>query len=259
MGIETIWVDDQTVAGTAAVSPGLLGIDGAAGGVGSLIPIVDIVAGTCARRWADGDWLTTSDVWIHECVPIAVAMQEAEPALKTTAQLMRRGGRSMVVACEVTIGLIRVATATLEFTRIRREASSHSVVGIEREGQSTKLGDGPALGQPLVDACGIVLLDNAAGVASLPHSPFVSNSIGTLQGGTLGLLVSVAAGAMVGEGARAVDVHYRFLAQTGDGPAQTVGTIIRAESGAATIGISVTDVSRDGLLVGHAVVRVESN
>jgi len=249
MGIEVSWLDDETMVARALVDPALLGRDGRPPGVGALVPIVDLVAGSRAGRHAGGDWIATSDVWLHERAPVVAGPIELH------TRLLRAGKRTMVIALEVDAGGRPAVSATVEFSRIRREASAHETTEARARDGWTRVGSGPLLDRPLVEACGFREVDPAGGVVELGRSPFVANSIGTLQGGVVALLGDVAAAAVVGPGSRTIDLQFRFLAQTGPGPARTHAEVVRREGGVATVRVEVVDAS-DGTLVGWAVCGV---
>ncbi|MEZ5378680.1 MAG: hypothetical protein R2733_19420 [Acidimicrobiales bacterium] len=221
--------------------------------LGSLVPVVDMVGGSVASRHAAGDWMATSNLWISERAPIA---PDGGP-IEISNRLLRAGKRLIVVACEVSQGDRPVATSTVEFARIRREASRHDIPAANDDGAWRRFGNGPVLDRPLEEACGIEVVDAGRGIARLPHGPFVSNSIGTIQGGAAALLADVGACAMVGSNARVVDLAFRFLAQTGEGPAETRGEIVRRYGGGAVVRVEVVDAA-DGALVGWAMVAVEA-
>ncbi len=256
LGIEVRRGADR-VWGRASVDPALLArsVGGAVGGlrpgVGALVPIVDIVSGTHASRHTDGDWLATSDLWIGEVAPLGVDGGRIEVGTR----LLRAGGRSIVVGCDVTQGGRPVATSTAEFTRIRRSASRHTSASAVESDEWRRFGNGPALAEPVDRACHIELLDADAGVARLAHHGYVSNSIETIQGGAAALLADTAAAAMLGPTGRVVDLLFRFLAQTAAGPAETSGTVVRRDTSGVTVTIDVVDAST-ATLVGWATARV---
>lgn len=249
LGIEVRWHDADTMEARATVDPGLLGRDGSPCGVGALVPIVDLVAGARSGNLAGGDWLATSDVWLYERATI-----EAAP-IEIATRVLRAGKRTIITAVDVAAGGRDVSTTTVEFTRIRREASEHTTTEARVAGGWTRLGSGPLLDVPLEEACGFRLTDPGSGVVDLGRSPFVANSTGTLQGGVVALLADVAAADLVGPGARTVDLQYRFLAPTGDGPARTTAEVVRVDGSHHTVKVEVIDAS-NGRLVGWAICGV---
>jgi acyl-coenzyme A thioesterase PaaI-like protein len=250
LGIEVAWRDAETLVGRALVEVELLCRGSAGPGMGALAPIVDLVAGSQVARATERDWLATSDLWMHERSPI-----ETGP-VELTTRLLRAGKRSAVAAVEVTSGGSPWTSCTVEFARIRREASAHATAQARGTGSWIRLGSGPLLDRPLDEACGLVVIDAEAGVVQVGRSPFVHNSIDTLQGGVMVLLADAAAVAGFGPDARVVDMQFRFLAQTGDGPATTRTEVVRSDAVGAMVNVELTD-SADGRLVGWAVCRVE--
>lgn len=249
LGIEVSWPDHETMRGRSTVDVGLLGRDGRPGGVGALVPIVDLVAGIRSTALAGGDWLATSDVWLHERSPL-----ERGP-IDLSTRVLRAGRRTIVTTVEVSTVGEPIASASVEFTRIRREASAHATTDSRGVPAWTRLGGGPLLDEPLGEACGFRVVDAERGRVELDRGPFVANSTGTLQGGVVALLADVAAAAFVGPGSRCVDLEYRFLAPTADGPARTSAELLRVDGAHHVVRVEVVDAA-DGRLVGLAVCGV---
>lgn len=249
LGIEFAWRDERVLDARASVPATLLRRAGRAGGVGPLVPLVDVVGGSCLTRHLDGDWMATSDVWIHERHPLGDGDIELE------ATVLRAGSRSLVAAVEIRSGGTPSAHATVEFTRIRRDSSRHSGVPASPTGEWRRMGSGPLLDRPVDEACGIRVVDASIGHAEVDRADFVANSIGTLQGGVVALLADASATAMVGNTARTVDLQFRFLAQTGVGPAKATGEILRTDLDGTVVRVEVVD-KNDDALVGWAVCRV---
>jgi acyl-coenzyme A thioesterase PaaI-like protein len=249
LGLEIDWVDEDTMLGRAVVGPELLSRGSGPCGVGALVPIVDLLAGVRATPLAEGDWLATSDVWLHEIAPL-----DRGPITVTT-ELLRAGRRTIISRHEVCADGRPVVASTVEFTRIRREASAHQTVQTRTPSGWTRIGSGDLLDRRLEEACGFERIEPGTGVVELPRSPFVANSTGTLQGGVVALLADVAAADAVGPGARTVDLQYRFLAPTGDGPARASVRPLRVDGDLHTVAVDVVDRS-NGRLVGVAVCGV---
>ena len=92
------WVDGERMIGRSLVDPALLGRGGRAAGVGALVPFVDLVAGVRSTALVEGDWLATSDVWLHERETIASGPVTA------AIDVLRAGRRTIVSAVEVSAG-----------------------------------------------------------------------------------------------------------------------------------------------------------
>ncbi|MEM7324072.1 MAG: hypothetical protein AAF531_13370, partial [Actinomycetota bacterium] len=165
------------------------------------------------------------------------------------------GKRSLVSSIEVLSGTVPAAHATVEFSRIRREASPHTGRPAAADGTWRRMGEGDLLDRPIEEACGIRVVDPATGMAEVDRAPFVANSIGTLQGGVVALLADVSAAAVVGPNARTIDLQFRFLAQTGAGPARASAEVIRTDVDGTVVGVEVIDAA-DDTRVGWAICRV---
>ncbi len=251
LGVEVAWRDENTLVGRTLVDTGLLGRNGDPPGMGALSPIVDIIAGSRATRDSNGGWLVTSDLWMHQRAPLGLG-----PLLFET-RMLRAGKRSMVVEVEVLSDGRPAASCTVEFSHIRRDASQHRTNFEKIAGQWVRIGSGDLLDRPLEEACAFRTLDDPTGVVEVERSPFVANSIGTLQGGVVVLLADAAASAALGPAARTIDMQFRFLAQTGDGPARATAEILRSDRGEATVRVSLVDRA-DDKLVGWSICRVVS-
>lgn len=250
LGIEVSWVDDDQMIGRSTVDTALLARDGRTIGIGSLVPFVDLVAGVRSTALTEGDWLATSDIWLNERATIASG------PITAGVRVLRAGRRTIVSAVEVEAGGRSVASGTIEYTRIRREASNHASTETRHGDGWNRVGSGALLDRPLEEACGFRLVDPEHGVVELGRSAFVANSTGTLQGGVVALLADVSAATLVGPEARTVDLHYRFLAPTGDGPARSRAELVRVDGRDHTVRVEVVD-GADDTLVGWAVCRVK--
>ncbi len=248
-GIDLVWDEEGNLSGTSSVDPKLLGVDGEPCGVGALVPLVDIMAGTLSARAFRPDWQTTTDVWIHEVTPLRSG------PIDVSMRVLRQGKRSLVVCSDVFGQGELVATSTVEFTRISRSASPHSIEQGPAVGEPFRLGSGPLLGRPLDEACGFEVV--APGVVMADKSDFVRNSMGTLQGGAATVLADLAARSIVGAGSRVVDLNYRFLSQTKDGPARATATLIRRTDATATVSVEIVDTSANDAIVGWSVATVD--
>ena len=249
LGIELAWRDEEVLDGRVLVNPSLLGRGTGPVGIGPLVPIVDVMAGSCVSPHLDGDWMATADVWLYERQPLG----DGEITLE--ARILRAGKRSLVASVEVLSSGVPSAHGSVEFTRIRREASQHRGRPADVSGEWRRMGEGPLLDRQIEQACGIRVVEAATGLVEVDRAGFVANSIGTLQGGVVALLADVSAAATVGPDARTVDLQFRFLAQTGVGPARATAEIIRSDSDGTVVRVEIIDAD-NGTLVGWAVCRV---
>ncbi len=218
--------------------------------MGVLAPMVDMAAGSASRRHLTNAWQVTSDMWLHEVAPLD---PEGGGPIEVVAWDMRIGGRSMVFGCDVTQVGREVATASLEFTRIRREASPYEKRPIGTSGKPVAVGSGPLMDRPLGE---VMRFETGEGAVRLTRHDEVTNSIGTIQGGAIAMLADAAAVDHVGSG-RVVDLHFRFLGQTGAGPAIATCRTIRSDATSSTVSVEIVDSSAEDTVVGWAIVRLE--
>ncbi len=250
LGIDLIWDAGGGLTGRSDIDPSLLALNERPG-VGALVPLVDIMAGTLSGRLFAPDWQTTTDVWIHEIAPLQ------NGPITATMTVLRQGKRNLVVRSDVFGDGEPVATATIEFTRINRSASPHNLDKGPEVGEPFRIGSGPLLDRSIHEACAFVAV--SPGVVDLEKTDFVRNSMGTLQGGAATLLAEFTAVSAVDPGARVVDLHYRFLAQTKEGPARATATVVRQSPSMSTVSVEIVDRSADDAIVGWAVATVATD
>jgi acyl-coenzyme A thioesterase PaaI-like protein len=87
---------------------------------------------------------------------------------------------------------------------------------------------------------GLRVLDPAAGMLELDRTPFVTNRIGTIQGGAQVLLAESAALAMR-PGLVAADAQAHYLSQLRVGPARSYGTVIRDAPDHSVVAVRLVD------------------
>lgn len=250
LGLASYKRSDGSVVTDAQVAPSLLTLrPGHDPGLGVLAPMVDIGAASAARLHLGDEWVVTSDMWIHEMAPLDAASSDR---VSIVAWDLRIGGRSLVIGCDVAQGDREIATGTLEFTRIRRDASPFKGREIGTEEHPIRIGSGPLLDVSLAEVMAFEYGDNGVG---LSRHARVSNSVGTLQGGAIAMLADAAAVHHV-SGGRVVDLHFRFLGQTAEGPAVGRCRTVRRDTSGVTVSVEIVDSSARDALVGWAIVRV---
>ncbi|MCB0993317.1 MAG: hypothetical protein KDB16_20240 [Acidimicrobiales bacterium] len=252
LGLASYGREDGFVVTESRVDPSLLTlVPGTPPGLGVLAPMVDIGSASAARRHLGDEWIVTSDMWVHEMSPIDIGSAER---ISIVAWDLRIGKRSLVIGCEVAQGEREIATGTLEFTRIRRDASPFKGRELGTPGAPVPIGSGPLLD---VDLGQVLQFEYGADSVGLSRHAKVANSVGTLQGGAIAMLADAAAVHHMG-GGRVVDLHFRFLGQTGEGPAVGRCRTVRSDSAGATVSVEIVDASAADALVGWAIVRVET-
>ncbi|MEZ5229916.1 MAG: hypothetical protein R2710_25605 [Acidimicrobiales bacterium] len=211
-------------------------------------------ASVASRHAAEVRW-QPPNLWISERAPIA---PDGGP-IEISNRLLRAGKRLIVVACEVSQGDRPVATSTVEFARIRREASRHDIPAANDDGAWRRFGNGPVLSRPLEEACGIEVVDAGRGIRSTAARPVrVEQHRHDPRRRSSAARRCRCVCDVVGSNARVVDLAFRFLAQTGERAGRTRGEIVRREEcGWAMVRVEVVDAA-DGALVGWAMVAVEA-
>jgi acyl-coenzyme A thioesterase PaaI-like protein len=112
-------------------------------------------------------------------------------------------------------------------------------------------------GAPLLERCGLRVIDAAAGVVELANSPYVANSMGAINGGVLGMVFQGAAEAAV-PGFVATDIQIHYLSQARTGPARTNTVVLRQSGDHAVCQIEAVDAGADDRLLSIATVTLQS-
>jgi acyl-coenzyme A thioesterase PaaI-like protein len=86
--------------------------------------------------------------------------------------------------------------------------------------------------------------------------PYVTNSIGTINGGVLAIMIERAAEAMR-PGHVATDLQIHYLAQIRTGPARTRGSLSRDEGGHSVATVEVVDHGAGDALLTSATVTLQ--
>ena len=99
-------------------------------------------------------------------------------------------------------------------------------------------------------------MDAPAGVAELDRTPYVANSVGTINGGAQAVLIEVAAES-VHPGFVATDMQLHYLSQVRVGPARTVTTVLRTAPDHAVVSVDLVDAGHDDQLLALATVTLQ--
>jgi uncharacterized protein (TIGR00369 family) len=220
------------------------------------------------------DWTATQDVSVHGAGPLT------EGPIVVDAQLVRRGKKVIVVAARAYDGhgeddldaLVRgidepdrrttggptlAASGLITFARIPGSAAPgmdgydpSAWIGHVRPKAFTTPADGT-----MYERLGAQVVDAAAGAFELDCSPYVANSIGTINGGVLAVLAEVAAEAMC-PGRTATDMQIHFLSQLKVGPVRTRGSVLRDADDHAVAALEIVDAGNDDHLLALATVTL---
>ncbi|MBV9953499.1 MAG: hypothetical protein JO291_16210 [Acidimicrobiia bacterium] len=248
---------------------------GGGASIGMLVTMVDLGASDPAMVACRPDWTATQDVALHGAGPLT------EGPIVVDAQLLRVGSKVIVVAARAydghgiedfdalrkaiddgqpasTCGPTLAASGLLTFARIPGSAAP----GMEEYDPASWIGEvrprlerTPATGS-MYERLGARTLDGATGRFELERTPYVANSIGTINGGVLAVLVEVAAEA-VSPGRVATDVQIHFLSQLKVGPAQTRADVLRHAGDHTVVSVEVVDAGNDDRLLALATVTLQ--
>lgn len=280
-----------TAARSLTRAPRSDAVAGPDGGVslGALATLADVGASNPAMAGCRPDWTATLDLSLH-----GTGAPLDDGPVVVDSRLVRVGSKVVVVAVDVYDGHgtedlddlradlddlraglddprgglggaatagrrpTPVATGLVTFARIPRTAAP----GMEGYDPASWVGQvrhrpvaDPVVGS-VAERIGVVVTDAAAGVAELPRTPYVLNSIGTINGGAIAVLAETAAEAMHPD-TRAVDVSIHYLAQVRAGPARTTGTRVRDGVGHHVVRIDVVDAGSADHVLAVATVTLE--
>ena len=186
--------------------------------------VIDVVAGIPLDR-DPGVWTLTSDMSVRmRPVP-------APERIDATSTILRQGRRSATSLVELrTDRGAPIATGAIGFVNIPRRATDPPKPNVPL-GQIPAIFRHPGtLARPLREEAGIEVLDAAEGVVQVEVTPDLRNPAGTLQGAMVALFAEAAAeelaSARFDVDAVVTELDLRYLAQTGEGPVQSVCTLL---------------------------------
>lgn len=243
--------------------------------VGVLATLVDVGASDPALA-SSTDWTATQNLSIH-----ATGWLTGGPVVVDN-RLVRLGTKAIVVAADVYDGrgiedfdaleaAIDAARARAErpevhlgarglvtFARLPRSAASDvddydpaAWVGEIRYRQSAQ----PVAGT-LRDEMGLRVLDATTGELELERTPYVANSIGTINGGAQAMMIEAAAEAMR-PGQVATDLQIHYLSQVKVGPARSRGSVSRDGADHAVATVELVDAGHGDQLLALATVTLQ--
>ena len=242
---------------------------GGSAALGFLAAMVDIAAAPVALIAGAPDWTATQDMSLH-----AAGWLTDGPAV-VDARLERVGKNTVIVSVDIYDGggttdwdelsgaidegaLELAAKGLLTFARIPRSASASAsvfdpaaLVGQRR----TMAPDGPVEGT-MLERTGVEVIDAEGAVVEIPHSEYVRNSFGTINGGVLGAVFQAAAEA-ARPGLVATDLQIHYLSQLKTGPARTSGSVSRDVAGHSIVSLRAVDAGNDDQLLDLATVTLQ--
>jgi acyl-coenzyme A thioesterase PaaI-like protein len=244
--------------------------------IGMIMTLVDVGASDPALATCRPDWTATQNLSVHSAAWLT------EGPVIVDNRLVRVGKKVIIVAADVYDGhgtdsfdevqhaidggpdegprprLTLAARSLLSFARLPGDAAR----GMDAYDPGQWLGqirhrtfERPPQGT-LRERMGLRVLDADAGSLELALTPYVANSIGTINGGAQAVLVEAAAEAMRPD-LVATDVEIHYLAQVRLGPAHTTGTVLRDAGDHSVIAIDVLDAGSDDRLLARATVTLQ--
>ena len=183
LGVVSYWTDEFDSRFIAPSSPETARSDGAMS-AGALFAVVDLAAASTAIAGAGDDWAGTLDLSVRMGGAVTVG------PLIVESTIVRAGGTLITVRSELYDGGGSedagrfVGMAIGGFRRMKRNLDYNAgpverrEIGVRREWARQTSG----FDQPVLDTIG--LDDLGHGVVELAKSPYVTNSFGTINGGT---------------------------------------------------------------------------
>jgi acyl-coenzyme A thioesterase PaaI-like protein len=247
--------------------------------LGMLMTLVDVGASDPAMVACRPDWTATQDLAMHGAGPIT------DGPIVVDHQLVRAGSKVVVVAANAYDGhgeedLDALRAAIDARTAARADDSSDdgptlaasgviayaripgsAAPGMDDYDPAAWVGElrhsrarTPAAGT-MYARMGLQTVDTRTGTLELARTPYVSNSIGTINGGALAVLTEAAAEALR-PGMVATDMQIHYLSQVKAGPARTVATVLRDASDHSVVQVQLVDGGNDDHLLAVATVTV---
>lgn len=193
--------------------------------------LVDVVSGVSVDSDEDV-WTFTTDMTVR-MLPVP-----APARLVATNHVLRRGGRSVTCAVDVTDEHgVTVASGAIGFAHVPRKPTDLPKIHLTPEQAVRRFADNGLLSRPLREEAGVVALDPSEGIVEIAVRPAVCNPAGTLQGAMVALVAEAAAEDLMGHRSgtpvTVVDLDIRYLAQARVGPVRTrcttIGDWVRVE------------------------------
>jgi acyl-coenzyme A thioesterase PaaI-like protein len=244
---------------------------------GVLAALTDVSTSDPALATARPGWTATQDLSTYGAAPLV------DGPILVDSQIVRAGKKMIVVSADIydthgetdfpTIqaridvrsdpsqptdpALTLAGSGLVTFARIPGEAAA----GLEHYHPGEWIGqirhrlvDTPASGT-VYDRMGLVVVDAPAGQVELERTPYVANTIGTINGGAQAMLINFAAETMR-PGQRTADMQIHYLSQLKVGPARTHGTLVREAAQHSVVTIRLVDAGNHDRLLALATVTL---
>jgi acyl-coenzyme A thioesterase PaaI-like protein len=236
--MQSEWVTDDECVFTAPVTPELRTPTGVLA-LGPLFAVADVALVSTAIGFAGSDWCGTLDLALRVGEPIT------EGPMVVSCRPLRVGGTLITTKAEILDGARLAGVAIATSRRMPRNTDYNaSIVEEKRIGVATLWADGSTgFALPVGEQLG--LTEVSPGVVELQKTPYVTNSFGTINGGTTGILMCAGAESALGGGFTATDIEARYVGQAADGPVRTMCEVIRVGADHAVVDVTVMGMSQD--------------
>jgi acyl-coenzyme A thioesterase PaaI-like protein len=263
MDVASLLVDEARSLVRAPLSDAMRSRRGSAS-VGVLATLFDVGASDPALAACRPDWTATQNLSVHS------AGWLDEGPIVVDSRLLRVGKKVVVVAADIydahgivdfeallaaidrprttkaRSGPSLAAKGLLAFARLPGSAAPHDDdydpsrwVGQVRHHPPKD----PANGT-LHERLGLKVLDAPTGQMQLERTPYVANTIGTINGGVQALMAQAAAEA-IRPGLVTADLQVQYLAQVKAGPARTSGQVVRDAGDHSVVTVELVDAGND--------------
>jgi uncharacterized protein (TIGR00369 family) len=210
--------------------------------LGVLATLVDALGGGLAALAAAPGWIATADLTVHRLRPVAA---DGSVVLAALGRVLRSGRTTVVIECRV--GTVDrpdppVAIATMTFAVLDRRGTNPVVVpNAGPPVRNTMALADSHVRVPVLEAFGIS--SDSPGRATIGLSAYVTNSLGSVQGGALATLAEFAAESLVVTSpATTVELQLDYLSLAKRGP--VIATAHDLGDGVARVEIADGDARR---------------
>lgn len=237
--VRSEWINEDECVFTAPVVPEVC-LPGGQMQLGPLFAVADLALISTAIGFADGDWCGTLDLAIRMRQPVV------EGPLAIHCQLLRIGGTLITTQAEIYDGADVLSGKAIATSRRMPRNPEFNDTAPEPKvvGRAQHWGiDGSGFSVPVHQQ--LALTEITPGVVELIKTPYVTNSFGTINGGTTGILICTGAeSALAGEFV-ATDIEARYVGQAPEGPVRTMCEVVRVGTDHAVVDVTVIDMGRE--------------
>jgi uncharacterized protein (TIGR00369 family) len=224
------------------VVPELASADGTVR-AGALATLVDVLGGGLAAQAAQPDWIATADLTLHLTGAVTGGTVEAR------ARVAHAGRTTVVIEVTLHDGAgAQIGLATMSFARLPRRDDNPDISDSMTTGPSTMARPDSGLQMPLLDEIGLVVLDAASGTVEAPVRDWSRNSLGSMQGGAVAIVIDAAAEAAsraAGSDVVVTDLQLTYLALARVGPVRTRVEVLDARFDVVTTHVELVDAGGD--------------